>query len=134
MTRLPLKPALSGKPTLADKILMSAASFVAANHLEYTMTTIEGVNPKTGRVYVNATRSGAAFYAKSGKNCFTRKAKSPSSCRPTLFSAGRPRTRAAARSSQCSTRAEVVAEVHKDGGGGFRAAFLLADQSAPLGL
>jgi hypothetical protein len=40
------------------------------NHLEYTMTTVERVDPKTGRVYVKAASSCAAFHAKSGKNCF----------------------------------------------------------------
>lgn len=35
--------------------------------LLYTVTAVEGTNPKAGRVYIQGF---GAFYAKSGKNCF----------------------------------------------------------------
>jgi hypothetical protein len=41
--------------------------------LRFTITTIEGVNSKLGRVYLpaNLAWGGKAFYMKSGKNCFS---------------------------------------------------------------
>lgn len=38
-----------------------------AHLLVYSVTTVEGLNPSRGRVYV---KQHGAFYMKSGKNCF----------------------------------------------------------------
>ena len=35
--------------------------------LQYTVTTVEGINPARGRAYI---RNFGAFYMKSGKNCY----------------------------------------------------------------
>lgn len=51
-----------------------------ANRLWFVVTTITGTNPKAGRLYLaDAPKSGhggRAFYAKSGKNCFSPKGQS----------------------------------------------------------
>jgi hypothetical protein len=51
-----------------------------ARHLWFKVTSVDGLNPKRGRIYLKDAPSsgygGTAFYIKSGKNCFSPKGQS----------------------------------------------------------
>lgn len=55
-----------------------------ARHLWFVVTTVDGANPKIGRVYLkDAPKSGyggVAFYMKSGKNCYSPRGRPQWSC------------------------------------------------------